>query len=79
VVPAIILISAPLRRRPAWRVTVFFLGCIGVSLKRWVMVLRVMAVPIMPFDQWALNYPSWQEVDTTILRVAYGIILFVIF
>ena len=50
----------------------------GVSLNRWVMVLQVMAVPIMPFDQWALYIPSWQEVATTILPVAYGIILIMI-
>ena len=78
VVPAVILISAPLRRKPAWRVTAFVLGCMGVSLNRWVMVLQVMAVPIMPFDQWALYIPSWQEVATTILPVAYGIILIMI-
>jgi Ni/Fe-hydrogenase subunit HybB-like protein len=42
------------------------------------MVLQVMAVPIMPFDSWALYYPSWQEVATTILPVAYGIILIMI-
>jgi Ni/Fe-hydrogenase subunit HybB-like protein len=77
-VPAIILISAPLRRKPAWRVTAFLLGVMGVSLNRWVMVLQVMAVPIMPFDNWALYYPSWQEVATTILPVAYGIMLIMI-
>ena len=78
VVPAIILISAPLRRNPAWRVTALLLGCMGVCLNRWVMVLQVMAVPIMPFDNWALYIPSWQEVATTILPVAYGIILIMI-
>lgn len=78
VVPAVILISAGLRKRPAWRVTAFFLGVIGVSLNRWVMVLQVMAVPIMPFDSWALYYPSWQEVATTILPVAYGVMLIMI-
>jgi len=38
-------------------------------------VLQVMAVPVMPFDFWAMYYPSWQEVATTVLPVAYGIIL----
>jgi Ni/Fe-hydrogenase subunit HybB-like protein len=78
VVPAIILISAPLRRNSTWRVTAFSLGVMGVSLNRWVMVLQVMAVPIMPFDNWALYIPSWQEVATTILPVAYGVILIMI-
>ena len=76
--PAIILISASLRKKPVWRVTALFLAVMGVSLNRWVMVLQVMAVPVMPFDQWALYYPSWQEVATTILPVAYGIILIMI-
>ena len=51
------------------------LGVIGVCLNRWVMVLQIMAVPVMSFDTWALYIPSWQEVATTILPVAYGIML----
>jgi molybdopterin-containing oxidoreductase family membrane subunit len=39
------------------------------------MVLQVLAVPVMPFTDWNLYSPSWQEVATTILPVAYGIIL----
>jgi Ni/Fe-hydrogenase subunit HybB-like protein len=78
VVPAIILISNPLRKNPTWRVIAIFLAVMGVSLNRWVMVLQVMATPVMPFDNWALYIPSWQEVATTILPVAYGIILIMI-
>ena len=78
VVPAIILISAPLRRRPVWRVTALFLAVMGICLNRWVMVLEVMATPVMPFDHWALYYPSWQEVATTLLPVAYGVMLIMI-
>ena len=54
------------------------LAVLGVCLNRWVMVLQVMAVPVMSFDSWAMYYPSWQEVATTILPVAYGIILIMI-
>jgi molybdopterin-containing oxidoreductase family membrane subunit len=39
------------------------------------MVLQIMAVPVMSFDTWALYIPSWQEIATSILPVAYGIIL----
>jgi molybdopterin-containing oxidoreductase family membrane subunit len=42
------------------------------------MVLQTMAVPVMPFDEWVLYIPSWQEVATTILPVAYGVILIMI-
>jgi len=34
-----------------------------------------MAVPVLTFESWAMYYPSWQEVATTILPVAYGVIL----
>jgi molybdopterin-containing oxidoreductase family membrane subunit len=50
----------------------------GVSLNRWAMVLQVMAVPVMSFDHWAMYIPSWQEIATTILPVAYGAILIMI-
>ena len=54
------------------------LAVIGVSLNRWVMVLQVMAAPVMSFDTWVMYFPSWQEIATTILPVAYGIILIAI-
>ena len=78
VIPGIILITPKLRENPNLRITAFILGVIGVSLNRWVMVLQVMAVPVMPFDQWMLYFPSWQEVATTILPVAYGVIMVLI-
>lgn len=75
IIPAIILVVPRTRRNGYLRMTAIILGVIGVSVNRWVMVLQVMAVPVMPFDFWAMYYPSWQEVATTILPVAYGIIL----
>jgi molybdopterin-containing oxidoreductase family membrane subunit len=33
-----------------------------------------MAAPVMTFDTWAMYIPSWQEVATTVLPVAYGVI-----
>jgi molybdopterin-containing oxidoreductase family membrane subunit len=50
------------------------LAVVGVSLNRWVMVLQVLAVPVLSFETWNLYLPSWQEVATTILPVALGII-----
>ena len=47
---------------------------VGVSLNRWVMVLQVLAVPVLSFETWNLYFPSWQEVATTLLPVALGII-----
>jgi menaquinone reductase, integral membrane subunit len=78
VVPGLILITKAGRKNPTARVIAFALGILGVCLNRWVMVLQVMAAPVMTFDKWVLYYPSWQEVATTILPVAYGAILIMI-
>ena len=73
--PALLLVFKKTRenRKLLWLAVI--LGVIGVSLNRWVMVLPVRAVPVRPFIKWILYYPSWQEVATTLLPVAYGIIL----
>ncbi|MFO7884144.1 MAG: menaquinone reductase integral membrane subunit QrcD [Desulfobacteraceae bacterium] len=75
IVPAAILIKKDWRENPRLLVTAIVLATLGVCINRWVMVLQVMAPPVMPFDTWALYYPSWQEVATTVLPVAYGVIL----
>jgi menaquinone reductase, integral membrane subunit len=78
VVPAVILMIGSLRKNRALFLAAIILAVIGVCINRWVMVLQVMAIPVLTFEDWALYYPSWQEVATTILPVAYGIILIMI-
>jgi Ni/Fe-hydrogenase subunit HybB-like protein len=78
IVPALILITKKGRRSSTLLWTAVILACIGVCINRWVMVLQIMAAPVLPFEEWALYVPSWQEVATTILPVAYGVILVMI-
>ena len=78
ILPGLILITKKGRNTQSLLWIAVILGCIGVCLNRWVMVLQVMAVPVLPFDNWVLYFPSWQEIATTILPVAYGIILVMI-
>jgi molybdopterin-containing oxidoreductase family membrane subunit len=78
VVPALMLVIPKIRQNRLALTTATILAVIGVCLNRWVMVLQVMAVPVMSFDTWAMYYPSWQEVATTVLPVAYGVILIMI-
>ncbi|MGD9331459.1 MAG: polysulfide reductase NrfD [Desulfobacterales bacterium] len=78
VIPALMLVIPKIRQNRLLLTTATVLAVIGVCLNRWVMVLQVMAAPVMSFDTWAMYYPSWQEVATTILPVAYGIILIMI-
>ncbi len=75
VLPAVILVTHKGRKTPATLWAAVILASIGVALNRWVMVLQVLAVPVLPFTGWNMYVPSWQEVATTILPVAYGIIL----
>ena len=77
-VPGLLLIFKSSRENTGLRVLATVLGILGVSINRWVLVLQTMAAPVMSFDQWALYIPSWQEVATTILPVAYGVILVLI-
>lgn len=74
-VPALILVTRKGRENRLLFMLAIILAVIGVSLNRWVMVLQVMAAPVMTFDQWYMYFPSWQEVATSLLPVAYGIIL----
>jgi molybdopterin-containing oxidoreductase family membrane subunit len=78
VIPALILILPNSRKNPKTRLLAIVLAVIGVCINRWVMVLQTMAIPVMSFDKWVLYYPSWQEVATTVLPVAYGTILIMI-
>jgi Ni/Fe-hydrogenase subunit HybB-like protein len=78
IVPAAILISEKGRKNQAALWSAVILAVIGVLLNRWVMVLQVLAVPVMTFENWFMYFPSWQEIATTILPVAYGVILVMI-
>ncbi|NOY69241.1 MAG: polysulfide reductase NrfD [Deltaproteobacteria bacterium] len=75
VLPALVLITKKGRENGFLLISAAILAVIGICINRWVMVLQVMAVPLFPFHKWYMYSPSWQEVATTILPVAYGIIL----
>jgi molybdopterin-containing oxidoreductase family membrane subunit len=75
VLPGLILIIPKLRKIQRLLWLAVFLGVIGVCLNRWVMVLQVLAIPVLPFEDWFTYLPSWQEVATTLLPVAYGVIM----
>jgi molybdopterin-containing oxidoreductase family membrane subunit len=75
IVPAGILITRKWRQNPTLLITALVLAVLGCCINRWVMVLQVLAMPVLTFEKWAMYYPSWQEVATTILPVAYGVIL----
>ncbi len=75
VLPALMLISPAVRRNGRLLFLAVLLAVLGACLNRWVMILQMQAVPVLPFERWFTYFPSWQEIATTILPVAYGIIL----
>ena len=75
VVPAAILITPKWRQDRTLFTIAITLAVIGVCANRWVMILQMLAIPVLPFENWAFYIPSWQEVATTILPICYGIIL----
>jgi molybdopterin-containing oxidoreductase family membrane subunit len=75
VLPALILITSKGRKSQIGLFVAVLLAVIGVCLNRWVMVLQVLAIPVLPFENWNLYFPSWQEIATTVMPVAYGIIM----
>jgi menaquinone reductase, integral membrane subunit len=75
VVPAAILITPKWRQNRRLFTIAIILAIIGVCTNRWAMVLQMLAIPVLPFENWAMYIPSWQEIATTILPICYGIIL----
>jgi molybdopterin-containing oxidoreductase family membrane subunit len=75
IIPAAILITPKWRENGTLLTVATVLAVIGVSVNRWVMILQTLAVPVLPFEDWVMYIPSWQEVATTILPICYGIIL----
>lgn len=75
VVPALILITKKGRSTKPLFITAIVLAVLGVCINRWVMIMAPMAMPVMPFESWVSYFPSWQEVATTILPFAGGIMV----
>jgi molybdopterin-containing oxidoreductase family membrane subunit len=75
VLPAAILITQKGRENKSLLLVAALLAVIGVCINRWVMVLQTLAHPVLPFEDWFMYAPSWQEVATTILPIAYGVIV----
>jgi Ni/Fe-hydrogenase subunit HybB-like protein len=75
IIPAAFLITDRGRKNQGTLWLAVILAVLGVCLNRWVMVLQVLAAPVLTFDNWVPYFPSWQEIATTLLPVALGIIM----
>jgi molybdopterin-containing oxidoreductase family membrane subunit len=75
VVPAIMLLTPSMRNKPVLLYTAGILTCTGITLNRFVFTVQALAIPVMPFDKWYTYIPNWAEWSTTLMIVAYGIII----
>lgn len=74
-IPAIILIQKKGRQNKTALWAALILTVLGLCMNRWTLVMQTVAMPVLPFENWHLYLPSWQEIATTLLPVAWGTIL----
>ena len=70
--PAVMLIIPRIRNTPVLLYSAAILTCIGIIINRFVFTVQALAIPVMPFDQWALYIPTWTEWATSLMVVAYS-------
>jgi len=75
-VPAVILLAPKLRQRRGWLVSAAALACCGITLNRFVQTVQTLALPTLPFDKFLSYTPSWQEVGTFVMVVAYAVLVY---
>jgi molybdopterin-containing oxidoreductase family membrane subunit len=75
-VPALILLSSRLRRRPAWFTAGAVGACLGIAFNRFAMTIQTLALPTLSFDEFMTYWPSWQEFGVFCLVIAYAVIVY---
>lgn len=76
-IPAL-LIAFPKTRTPNWIFFASILVNIGMWLKRWVIVVPSMALPLMPYE-WGTYWPTWVEISVSMAALAWFALLFALF
>lgn len=75
-IPGLALVHAPLRARRPVLLLAALAACAGVTLNRFVITIRTMALPTLPFDRLMAYWPSWQEFAAFGAVVAYGVLFY---
>jgi molybdopterin-containing oxidoreductase family membrane subunit len=75
-IPAILLLSPAVRESRGVLFIAMLLACFGVTMNRFVMTIQTLAIPVLPFEQFATYLPTWQEWGISFGVVAYGLIIF---
>ena len=73
-VPVVLLLT-PLRKVPACLYLGCLLACLGVVVNRYVFTVQTLAMPVLPFTQWATYAPNWTEWASSLMVIAYGALI----
>lgn len=72
------LLALPWTRTIPWIVTASVLVNIGMWLKRFVIIIPSLGLPLMPYE-WGVYWPTWVEISITIGAFAGFALLFTLF
>lgn len=72
------LVALPWTRKIPWIVTASVLVNIGMWLKRFVIVIPSLALPLMPYE-WGVYQPTWVELSITAAAFAGFALIFTLF
>src|SRR5690242_5290859 len=75
-IPAALLLHPRTAKRRGWMLTAGGLVCMGILLNRFILTVQTLALPTLPFDEFASYFPSWQEVASFGAVLAYGVIVY---
>lgn len=75
VIPAVILLTPKARENNHLLFLAFFLDCVGIGINRFVMTVQAIAIPVMPFDEWAVYVPTWAEWAPCVAMLCYGAVI----
>ncbi len=75
VIPAIMLVIPAVRKMHGLMYFAALLNCTGIVINRFVQTVQTSAQPVMPFDVWQIYIPNWAEWSTSIMIVAYGVLV----
>ncbi|SMC23129.1 prokaryotic molybdopterin-containing oxidoreductase family, membrane subunit [Desulfacinum hydrothermale DSM 13146] len=75
VIPVILLLTPQARKSNGLLFLAFFLDCTGIVINRFAMTVEALAIPVMPFDHWAVYIPTVYEWAPCIAMLAYGALI----
>ncbi len=74
--PAIMLMFQKVRETYGLLALAMILNCSGAVFNRFVFTIQSLAIPVLPFENFASYLPSWQEWGISAGVIAYGLLLF---